>query len=99
MSAPRLALSVLVLVLAAIALSEGMRGTGPKRCCFAFTERQIAKKRVISYTNTSQQCTNRAVLLKVRAGYKLCARPSDPWVMDIISYLQAKSTPGQLTKL
>uniref|UniRef100_A0A3Q4I4J8 Chemokine interleukin-8-like domain-containing protein n=1 Tax=Neolamprologus brichardi TaxID=32507 RepID=A0A3Q4I4J8_NEOBR len=42
MAAPRLALSVVVLMLAVIALTEGMRGAGPKKCCFRFNDQEIS---------------------------------------------------------
>ncbi|XP_071750812.1 C-C motif chemokine 4-like [Centroberyx gerrardi] len=99
MAAPRLALSVFVLLLAAIALSEGMRGPGPKRCCFRFTDKQLPKGRVTGYIRTSQKCSNPAVLLQTVAGRQLCARPSDSWVKNIISYLDSNILPGEESHL
>ncbi|KAM4618366.1 C-C motif chemokine 4-like [Polymixia lowei] len=99
MAAPRIILSMLVLVLAAITLSEGMRGPGPKKCCFRFTDRQVPKGRVTGYFRTSQRCNNPAVLLDTVAGRQLCVRPSDSWVKDIIAYLDLKAKPGQQTNL
>nr|QZC92293.1 chemokine (C-C motif) ligand 35 [Sebastes schlegelii] len=99
MAAPRLALSVFVLMLAVIALTEGLRGVGPKRCCFRFNENEVPKERVVGYIKTSQRCSNPAVLLKTVAGRQLCARPSDAWVGKLISYLDAKANPGQTSNL
>uniref|UniRef100_UPI0037E88924 C-C motif chemokine 4-like n=1 Tax=Semicossyphus pulcher TaxID=241346 RepID=UPI0037E88924 len=99
MAAPRLALSVFVLMLAAISLSEAMRGAGPKKCCFSFQETPVAKARVVGYMKTSQRCSNPAVLLKTVRGHQLCVRSSAPWLKEIISYLEAKAAPGQKSHL
>ncbi|XP_014264826.2 monocyte chemotactic protein 1B-like [Maylandia zebra] len=99
MAAPRLALSVVVLMLAVIALTEGMRGTGPKKCCFRFNDQEVPKGRVVSYAKTSQRCSKSAILLNTVAGRQLCVRPSAPWVKQLISYLDAKAVPGQTSNL
>ncbi|XP_076589657.1 monocyte chemotactic protein 1B-like [Chaetodon auriga] len=99
MAAPRLALTVFVLMLGVIALTEGLRGTGPRRCCSRFNEKPLSKDRVVGYVRTSQRCTNPAVLLKTVANRLLCARPSDPWVKELISYLDAKSVAGETSNL
>ncbi|KAM9351940.1 monocyte chemotactic protein 1B-like [Symphorus nematophorus] len=99
MAAPRLALAVFVLMLAVITLTEGMRGAGPKKCCSGFIAKPVHKERVVGYFRTSQRCTNPAVRFVTRAGRELCARPSDPWVKELISYLDAKSGPGKTSHL
>ncbi|KAM6926846.1 monocyte chemotactic protein 1B-like [Lycodopsis pacificus] len=99
MAAARLALSVLVLMLAAVTLTEGLRGAGPKRCCFRFNEIEMPSDRVVGYIKTSQRCSKPAVLLKTVAGRHLCARPSAAWVKDLIDHLDAKSVPGEMSNL
>ncbi|XP_049430911.1 C-C motif chemokine 4-like [Epinephelus fuscoguttatus] len=99
MAAPRLALSVFVLMLAVITLSEGMRGSGPKKCCFRFNESEVPRDRVTSYIKTSQRCSNPAILLKTKAGHQLCVRPSAPWVKTLITYLDSKAYPGETSNL
>ncbi|XP_034056194.1 LOW QUALITY PROTEIN: C-C motif chemokine 3-like 1 [Gymnodraco acuticeps] len=100
MSAPRLALCVCVLMLAVFTLTEGLRGAGPRRCCFKFNEREVPRGRVISYVRTSQRCSNPAALLRTVAGPRqLCVRPSAPWVKNLISYLDTKAFPGETTNL
>ncbi|XP_049929171.1 C-C motif chemokine 4-like [Epinephelus moara] len=99
MAAPRLALSVFVLMLAVITLSEGMRGTGPKKCCFRFNENEVPRDRVAGYIKTSQRCSNPAILLKTKAGRQLCVRPSAPWVKTLITYLDSKAIPGEMSNL
>lgn len=94
MSAARPALTAVVLLLAVIALSEGLRmASGPKKCCFEFT-RQFPKTRVASYTRTSQQCPIPAVLLNTVKGRQVCARPNESWVMGIVNYLDSRKIVG-----
>ncbi|XP_047452711.1 chemokine (C-C motif) ligand 35, duplicate 1 [Mugil cephalus] len=93
MAPPRLALSVLVVMVAAIALAEGLRGTGPKKCCFRFNESPVARERVVGYTKTSQRCSNPAILLNTVAGRQLCVRASAPWVKELITKLE--TAPGK----
>ncbi|XP_070827536.1 monocyte chemotactic protein 1B-like [Chaetodon trifascialis] len=99
MAAPRLALTVFVLMLAVITLTEGLRGTGPRRCCSRFNEKPPSKDRVVSYVRTSQRCPTPAVIFKTVANRQLCARPSDPRVKELISYLDAKPVPGETSNL
>ncbi|XP_029951258.1 C-C motif chemokine 4-like [Salarias fasciatus] len=89
MSAPRVILSVLVLMFICISVTEGLRGTGPKKCCFRFSNSPLPRNKVVGYVNTSQRCSNPAVLLKTVAGRQVCARPSDSWVKELISSLDA----------
>ncbi|XP_024120001.1 monocyte chemotactic protein 1B [Oryzias melastigma] len=96
MAAARFCLPVLVLVLAALALTHGMRGAGPKKCCFRFNDIPIEKEKVVDYVKTSQRCSRPAVLLKTVAGRQLCVRPSAPWVKEIISYLSAEGQSSSM---
>ncbi|KAM9375752.1 monocyte chemotactic protein 1B-like [Pholidichthys leucotaenia] len=99
MAAPRLALSMFVLMLAVITLTEGRRGPGPRKCCFGFHEKPVPKHRVSGYIKTSQRCSQAAILLKRVAGQELCVRPSDPWVKELISYLDGKARAGETSVL
>ncbi|KAF7225137.1 monocyte chemotactic protein 1B [Nothobranchius furzeri] len=95
----RLTLSLLVLALAVVAVTEGLRGVGPKKCCFRFNDKVVSKERVVDYTKTSQRCPKSAILLETVAGREMCVRPSLPWVKDLISYLDAKNAPGESSHL
>ncbi|XP_034033052.1 monocyte chemotactic protein 1B-like [Thalassophryne amazonica] len=101
MAAARLTLSVFVVLMlaAAINVTQGMRSVGPKKCCFQFRENPLPKNRVSSYMKTSQSCSNPAVVLETVAGRQLCVRPSAAWVQKIISYLDAKFVAGQASNL
>ncbi|KAL6107359.1 ccl11 [Pungitius sinensis] len=99
MAAARLTLSVLVLMLAAATLTEGLRGAGPKRCCFRFNENEVPVDNVVGYVRTSQRCSKSAILLQTVARRSLCVRPSAPWVKELISHLDAKSVQGDRSNL
>ncbi|KAI3371730.1 hypothetical protein L3Q82_024288 [Scortum barcoo] len=77
----------------------GLRGPGPKKCCFRFHEKQVPNDRVVGYVKTSQRCSNTAVLLETVAGRYLCVRPSVDWVKDLMSYLDTKSVPGKTSNV
>ncbi|KAM3608675.1 uncharacterized protein V6R79_002821 [Siganus canaliculatus] len=99
MAAPRLALTVFMLLLAVVALTEGMRGSGPKTCCSKFHLRPVPQERVASYTRTSQRCSNPAIVLRTVFGRQLCVKPSATWVKELVSYLDAKPAPGETSNL
>uniref|UniRef100_A0A3Q2CMW8 Monocyte chemotactic protein 1B-like n=2 Tax=Cyprinodon variegatus TaxID=28743 RepID=A0A3Q2CMW8_CYPVA len=95
----RLVLSAIVLMMAVITFTEGLRGVGPKKCCFQFNDNKVSINRVVGYTKTSQRCPNPAFLLKTVAGRQLCVSPSAPWVKELISQLEAKKVSGSNTNL
>lgn len=95
----RLALSAIVLLMAVIAFTEGLRGAGPKKCCFKFNDKPVSKDRVVSFKKTSQRCSNSAILLNTVVGRQLCVKPSLPWVKDLVSYLETKNTVGANSNL
>ncbi|KAM4552990.1 monocyte chemotactic protein 1B-like isoform 1-T2 [Fundulus diaphanus] len=94
----RLALSAIVLLMAVVALTEGLRGAGPKKCCFKFNDK-VSRDKVVSYTKTSQRCSNPGLLLNTVAGRQLCVKPSAPWVKELISYLENKNVAGSNSNL
>ncbi|XP_008309875.1 C-C motif chemokine 3-like [Cynoglossus semilaevis] len=99
MAALRLVLSMFVLLLAVVSLSEGLRGIGPKKCCVRFNDKPPIKENVVSYIQTSQQCSKSGVLLKMKSGRQLCYRPSATWVRELIDELDNKVLPGEMSNL
>uniref|UniRef100_A0A8C6TJJ0 Chemokine interleukin-8-like domain-containing protein n=1 Tax=Neogobius melanostomus TaxID=47308 RepID=A0A8C6TJJ0_9GOBI len=97
--AARLTLSALVLIIAAISLSQALRGTGPKKCCFNFNTKPVLEKRVTGYTLTHPRCPKAAVLLMMKTGRELCLNPSAAWVQQLIRRLDSKAAVGQTSCL
>ncbi|XP_035388211.1 C-C motif chemokine 26-like [Electrophorus electricus] len=96
MSAIRLLLLSAVVLLSTVALTEGMRyRTGPRSCCFEFTDKPIKLNNVRSYKRTSQQCNKEAVLFTMKKGLQVCARTTDTWVQQHIKVLQSKMVSGK----
>ncbi|XP_043980759.1 monocyte chemotactic protein 1B-like [Gambusia affinis] len=95
----RLALSAIVMMMAFIAFTEGLRGVGPKKCCFKFNDKPVLENKVVSYSRTSQRCSNPAILLNTVAGRQMCVRPSASWVKDLVTYLETKNVAGANSNL
>ncbi|KAM9470466.1 monocyte chemotactic protein 1B-like [Clarias gariepinus] len=85
-------LSAVVVLLSAVTLTEGMRyKASPNVCCFSFQSRPLKPSMVTSYSLTSPQCSKQAVLFKTRKGKEVCAKPTDPWVKELIKLVDNKS--------
>ncbi|XP_060783072.1 C-C motif chemokine 3-like [Neoarius graeffei] len=94
MSACRLILlsAVVVVLLSAITLTEGLRyNPTATACCYSYNQRPLKAKMVVSYSLTSPQCTKQAVLFKTKKGKDVCAKPTDQWVKTLIKILDNKS--------
>ncbi|XP_070249714.1 C-C motif chemokine 3-like [Myotis yumanensis] len=60
-------------------------------CCMAYVTRQIPRKFVVAYFETSNQCPQYGVVFLTKRGRHICANPSDAWVQKYINNL--KETP------
>ncbi|XP_015414733.1 PREDICTED: C-C motif chemokine 3-like isoform X2 [Myotis davidii] len=60
-------------------------------CCMTYVTRQIPRKSVAAYFETSSLCPQNAVVFLTKRGRHICANPSDAWVQKYINYL--KETP------
>ncbi|XP_051545582.1 C-C motif chemokine 3-like [Myxocyprinus asiaticus] len=87
--------STVVVLLAAITLSEGLR-IGPKKCCSSFMNRPLPAKLLVDYSMTSQQCPSEAVLFKTVKGRQICARPTESWVQKHIKTIESRRIGGQV---
>ncbi|KAG7329516.1 hypothetical protein KOW79_007690 [Hemibagrus wyckioides] len=94
MSACRLILlSVVVVLLSAVTLTEGMRYKAKtSACCYSFHQRPLKSSMVTSYSLTSPQCSKQAILFKTKRGKDVCANPIDAWVKELVKFLDSK--PG-----
>nr|CAI9701499.1 unnamed protein product [Rangifer tarandus platyrhynchus] len=60
----------------------------PTDCCFSFVSRQIPRKFVDDYYETSSQCSQPGVVFKTKRGRQVCADPSEDWVQEYIADLE-----------
>ncbi|XP_036197843.1 C-C motif chemokine 3-like isoform X1 [Myotis myotis] len=63
----------------------------PITCCMTYVTRQIPRKSVAAYFETSGQCPQNAIVFLTKSGRHICANPSDAWVQKYINNL--KETP------
>uniref|UniRef100_A0A8W4F7B7 C-C motif chemokine n=1 Tax=Sus scrofa TaxID=9823 RepID=A0A8W4F7B7_PIG len=60
----------------------------PTACCFSYTSRQLPRKFVADYFETSSQCSKPGVIFQTKKGREVCANPEDAWVQEYISDLE-----------
>ncbi|XP_015223507.2 monocyte chemotactic protein 1B-like [Lepisosteus oculatus] len=98
MGSLRLCLPVwLLALLLAASLTEGFHMVNrPRKCCFDFAAKQLSRRKIVSYSTTSQQCTKGGILFRTLAGREVCARPSDKWVQDYVKFFDGKSKPSRI---
>ncbi|KAG8520194.1 C-C motif chemokine 3 [Galemys pyrenaicus] len=56
----------------------------PTACCFSYTVRQIPRKFIVDYFETSSQCSKPGVIFQTKKNREICANPSDDWVQEYI---------------
>uniref|UniRef100_A0A8C2RBW2 C-C motif chemokine n=1 Tax=Capra hircus TaxID=9925 RepID=A0A8C2RBW2_CAPHI len=98
MEVPGAALAVLLLTAGPLATfplnsvpSLTVGANTPTACCFSFVSRQIPRKFVDDYYETSSQCSKPGVIFQTRNGRSICADPGQAWVQKYIKYLDQKS--------
>uniref|UniRef100_A0A8B9X851 C-C motif chemokine n=1 Tax=Bos mutus grunniens TaxID=30521 RepID=A0A8B9X851_BOSMU len=68
--------------------SELFSTNTPTDCCFSFVSRQIPRKFVDDYYETSSQCSKPGIIFKTKRGRQVCADPSEDWVQEYIIDLE-----------
>ncbi|XP_068945299.1 C-C motif chemokine 4-like isoform X1 [Petaurus breviceps papuanus] len=83
------ALSILVVMaISSLASSAPMGSDPPTSCCFSYVSKQIERKFVTDYYETSSLCSQPAVVFQTRRGRQVCANPSDDWVQSYVEELE-----------
>ncbi|KAM9746799.1 C-C motif chemokine 3-like [Dama dama] len=83
-----LAVLLLTTALSAHTCSASLGANTPTACCFSFVSRQIPRKFVDDYYETSSQCSQPGVIFKTKRGRQVCADPSEDWVQEYITDLE-----------
>ncbi|XP_055982505.1 C-C motif chemokine 3-like [Sorex fumeus] len=93
MQAFHAALAILLCALALCSQEHSMPhgADTPTACCFSYTSRPIKRKSVVSYFETSSQCSKLGIIFQTKRGWWICANPSEAWVQHLICDLE-KST-------
>ncbi|XP_032947687.1 C-C motif chemokine 4-like [Rhinolophus ferrumequinum] len=82
-----LSLLVLVAAFCSPVLSAPKDPDPPTACCFAYTLRKLPRKIVTDYYETSNLCSQPAVVFQTKQGKQICANPSEPWVQQYMEDL------------
>ncbi|XP_007517052.2 C-C motif chemokine 3-like [Erinaceus europaeus] len=63
----------------------------PTACCFSYISRQIPRKFVDDYYETSSHCSKPGVIFQTKRGRQICANPSESWVQKYVTDLELNS--------
>uniref|UniRef100_A0A8D0X6X9 C-C motif chemokine n=1 Tax=Sus scrofa TaxID=9823 RepID=A0A8D0X6X9_PIG len=90
MKVPVAALAILLCAMALCSqvFSAPLGADTPTACCFSYTSRQLPRKFVADYFETSSQCSKPSVIFQTKKGREVCANPEDAWVQEYISDLE-----------
>ncbi|XP_004608911.1 C-C motif chemokine 3-like [Sorex araneus] len=99
MQAPGAAQIILLCTMVALLCSQVLAAPygadTPTACCFSYASRPVQRKFIVSYFETSSQCSKPGIIFQTKKGRQICANPSEAWVQDLINALeQSSSQPG-----
>ncbi|XP_032947686.1 C-C motif chemokine 3-like [Rhinolophus ferrumequinum] len=60
----------------------------PTACCFSYSAKQLPRKFIASYYETSSQCSKPGVIFQTKKQRQVCADPSEAWVQEYITGLK-----------
>ncbi|XP_071460154.1 C-C motif chemokine 3-like 1 [Marmota flaviventris] len=60
----------------------------PTACCFSYVARQIQRKFIADYFETSSQCSQPGVIFLTKRGRQVCADPNENWVQEYVTDLE-----------
>lgn len=63
----------------------------PTACCFSYAARQLSRKIIADYFETSSQCSKPGVIFQTKRGRQVCANPSEDWVQEYVTDLELNS--------
>ncbi|KAM9210631.1 C-C motif chemokine 3-like [Dugong dugon] len=90
MKVPVAALALLLCIVAPCAqvFSSPVGADTPTACCFSYALRQIPRRFIADYYETSSQCSKPGIIFITKKGYPICANPRDDWVQDYIKDME-----------
>ncbi|XP_049988205.1 C-C motif chemokine 3-like isoform X2 [Alexandromys fortis] len=89
MKVPTAALAVLLCTMALCdqVFSAPYDADTPTSCCFSYS-RQINRKSIADYFETSTHCSQPGVIFQTKRNRKVCADPKETWVQEYIADLE-----------
>ncbi|NXI40835.1 CCL26 protein, partial [Galbula dea] len=66
--------------------------SGP--CCTQYSTKALPSSRVMMYEYTGSHCFQPAVIFTTVKGMKVCGKPDDKWVQDIVNKEKDKEGSG-----
>ncbi|VFV30032.1 chemokine (c-c motif) ligand 3-like [Lynx pardinus] len=90
MKVPGAALAILLCTMALCSqvFSAPFGADTPTACCFSYVSKQIPRKFIADYFETSSQCSKPGVIFQTRRGRQVCADPSEAWVQEYVTDLE-----------
>ncbi|KAM8815623.1 C-C motif chemokine 3 [Rhynchonycteris naso] len=60
----------------------------PTACCFSYISRQVQRKFIVDYFETSSQCSKPSIIFQTKRGRQVCADPTEAWVQEYVTDLE-----------
>nr|QIH54607.1 C-C motif chemokine 3 [Larimichthys crocea] len=80
-----------LLLVSSLAIVASQVSFGPENCCFDFVAGKLNKRKVVEYRYTDPRCAKQAVVFTMKKGSELCARASEDWVKNIVTYIDSQN--------
>ncbi|XP_010012699.1 PREDICTED: C-C motif chemokine 4 homolog [Nestor notabilis] len=81
------ALAVLLMAVLCYQVSSSPWGANvPGSCCLRYATKAVPASRVVTYEHTSSHCDLPAVIFITGLGKRVCGKPDDKWVQDILNH-------------
>uniref|UniRef100_A0A3B5L971 Chemokine interleukin-8-like domain-containing protein n=1 Tax=Xiphophorus couchianus TaxID=32473 RepID=A0A3B5L971_9TELE len=82
---------LLLCMLGAALLSTVLCGNMPVDCCFDLFKYRMDKNLFSSYYKTDPRCSSSGIVLITHRKRNICADPSQPWVKNVMNFLDINS--------
>ncbi|NXD73118.1 CCL4 protein, partial [Eolophus roseicapillus] len=81
------ALAVLLVAVLCYQVSSSPRGVNVRgSCCLQYATKALPLRLVVTYEYTGSHCDQPAVIFITGQGNRVCGKPGDKWVQDILNH-------------
>ncbi|XP_036922873.1 C-C motif chemokine 5-like isoform X1 [Sturnira hondurensis] len=60
----------------------------PTACCFSYASRQVPRRLIANYFETSSQCSKAGIIFLTKRSRQVCADPREAWVQEYVMDLE-----------